>query len=58
MGVPVPPGFTITADMNLYFYKNERKLPGFFQEQIRKDIQVLEAKNRPRFWFSAETSSL
>ncbi len=44
MGVPVPPGFTITADMNLYFYKNEQKLPDFFQEQVRKDIQILEKR--------------
>ena len=42
IGIPVPPGFTITADMNLYFYKNGQKLADFFQKQIRKDIQVLE----------------
>jgi len=42
MGIPVPPGFTITADMNLCFYKNKQKLPDFFHEQIRTDIQVLE----------------
>lgn len=42
MRVPVPPGFTITAEMNLYFYKNGKKLPDFFQEQVRKDIQLLE----------------
>lgn len=42
MGVPVPPGFTITADMNIYFYKNKQKLPDFFHEQIRADIKVLE----------------
>ena len=44
MGIPVPPGFTITSDMNLYFHKNKRTLPDFFQEQVRQNIQVLEKR--------------
>ena len=49
MGLPVPPGFTITSGMNLYFYKNGKKLPDFFKEQLRKDIQYLERQTGRKF---------
>ena len=42
MGLPVPPGFTITSGMNLYFDKNGRQLPDFFKKQVQKEIQFLE----------------
>ena len=42
MGLPVPPGFTITSDMNLYFHKNGNQLPDFLKKQIQKEIRFLE----------------
>ena len=41
MGLPVPPGFTITADMSLCFSKDE-KLPNFFTEQVNQGLKSLE----------------
>ena len=36
LGLPVPPGFTITTDVCDIFYKNKKKLP----QKIIKDIEV------------------
>ena len=47
--LPVPPGFTITADMSVEFYKNKEQLADFFKEQIRQDICVLEKQTGLKF---------
>ena len=49
IGLPVPPGFTITSAMSNYFYENKKTLPSFFKEQVKKDIQVLEQKTGLKF---------
>ena len=41
MGLPVPPGFTITADMSLCF-NGEKKLPDFFIRQVDQSLDSLE----------------
>src|SRR5262252_9987033 len=35
LGIPVPPGFTITTDVCTHFYKNGRKYP----ESLRADVE-------------------
>ena len=42
IGLPVPPGFTLTSEMSRYFYKNRNKLPEFFKIQLKKDLKKLE----------------
>ncbi|MFH1474008.1 MAG: pyruvate, phosphate dikinase [Candidatus Aenigmatarchaeota archaeon] len=44
MGLPVPPGFTITTETCDYFYKNKNSYPSGLQEQIDKNIKKLEDK--------------
>ncbi len=42
LGLPVPPGFTISTDVCTYFYKNERKYPSSLQAEVDKAIANLE----------------
>lgn len=41
MGFPVPPGFTISADMCQVFYKNNRQLPDFLKKEIKRAMNRL-----------------
>ena len=34
LGLPVPPGFTITTEVCTYFYANDRKSPDDLTEQV------------------------
>lgn len=42
IGVPVPPGFTISTDVCDYYYKHGRKYPADLQNQIDTNIAKLE----------------
>jgi pyruvate,orthophosphate dikinase len=42
IGVPVPPGFTITTLMCNLFYKNDMKLPKDLQKELKENISKLE----------------
>jgi len=42
LGVPVPPGFTLTTDVCTSFYANERRYPDGFEEQIRESLSWVE----------------
>ncbi len=35
LGLPVPPGFTITTDVCTYYYAHERKYPGELEAQVK-----------------------
>ncbi|MFH1387682.1 MAG: PEP/pyruvate-binding domain-containing protein, partial [Patescibacteria group bacterium] len=48
LGIPVPPGFTITTDVCDYFSKN-KKYPAELQKQIDDNIQKLEKKMNMKF---------
>ncbi len=41
MGMPVPPGFTITTDVCGYYFENDGQLPEGLTEQIRANISRL-----------------
>ncbi len=41
MGFPVPPGFTISADMCKAFYENSKQLPDFLKKEIKKAMKLL-----------------
>ncbi len=38
LGLPVPPGFTITTEVCTYFYANDRKYPGELQAQVDEAV--------------------
>ena len=41
MGFPVPPGFTISAEMCQIFYKNNNQLPDFLKKEIKQAMDRL-----------------
>ena len=49
IGLPVPPGFTITTECCEYFYKNGRRWPDGLEKQIRDNIRKLEQTAKKRF---------
>src|SRR6266571_4505944 len=49
IGLPVPPGFTITTEVCTYFYANKRTYPRELQPQIEKGIANMEAIMGTRF---------
>jgi len=42
IGLPVPPGFTITTEVCTYFYANKRSYPASLQAQIEAGIRNME----------------
>jgi len=42
LGIPVPPGFTITTEVCKLFYKNKRKLPNEVWKSVQRAMQKLE----------------
>ncbi|HIE07838.1 MAG TPA: pyruvate, phosphate dikinase, partial [Desulfarculaceae bacterium] len=42
IGVPVPPGFTITTETCVSFYENQRNYPEVLQEQVREAMRKTE----------------
>ena len=42
IGIPVPQGFTITTEVCIEYYKNNRKYPQGLEEQIEENLKKLE----------------
>ena len=49
LGIPVPPGFTISTEVCTYYYANGNKYPADLQAQIDKGIAELEAAIGKKF---------
>lgn len=49
IGLPVPPGFTITTEMCAAYYKNGQKLPPGLMDEVRKNIAMLEKELGKKF---------
>jgi pyruvate,orthophosphate dikinase len=49
LGLPVPPGFTITTEVCTYFYKNDRRYPGDLEEQVSKALATIEKQVGAKF---------
>jgi len=49
LGLPVPPGFTISTKVCEYFYKNNKKIPKKLVQQVKKEIKVIEKISRKKF---------
>lgn len=49
MGLPVPPGFTITTEVCDVYYKNHKKLPAELKSQVAHALKLVEEKIGAQF---------
>jgi len=42
LGIPVPPGFTISTEICTIFYESGKKLPEFVIEEVKKSLKRIE----------------
>src|SRR3990170_2548103 len=49
IGIPVPPGFTITTEVCTAFYENDRRYPAGLDEQVREGVRFVEGLLERRF---------
>ena len=49
LGLPVPPGFTISTKVCDYFYKNNKKIPKKILNQAYKEIKIIENITKKKF---------
>jgi pyruvate,orthophosphate dikinase len=49
IGLPVPPGFTISTDVCTYYYANKRTYPSVLQKQIEEGVSLMEAEMGCKF---------
>jgi pyruvate,orthophosphate dikinase len=49
IGLPVPPGFTITTEVCDLYYKSGKKLPAGLMDQVHKDVATLEKELGKKF---------
>src|SRR6185437_16137696 len=49
IGLPVPPGFTITTEVCTYYYKNGKKFPPTFWNDVKTSVAWLEKETWKKF---------
>ena len=49
LGLPVPPGFTISTSVCDIFYKNKKKLPNKIIKNIEEELKQIEKKTKKKF---------
>jgi pyruvate,orthophosphate dikinase len=49
IGLPVPPGFTITTEVCTYYYANGRKYPAALKAQMQAGVASLEQQTKKKF---------
>ena len=49
LGLPVPPGFTISTKVCEYFYKNNKKIPKKIIKDTKKEISLIEKISKKKF---------
>ncbi len=49
IGIPVPPGFTITTEVCKIYYDNNKKYPSGLKEQIESNLKKLEKAANKKF---------
>jgi len=49
LGLPVPPGFTISTQMCKIFYESKKKLPAKIYNEIKKELKKIELKTKKKF---------
>ena len=48
MGLPVPPGFTITTESSIHWVESGNRWPEGFREQVRESMSWLEEETGKR----------
>ena len=51
LGLPVPPGFTISTKVCDLFYENKKKLPSFIIKLIKKELKLIEKASKKKFGY-------
>src|SRR5687767_11925093 len=49
IGLPVPPGFTITTEVCTYYYANKRTYPSTLRQEMERGIASLEQQTGKKF---------
>jgi pyruvate, orthophosphate dikinase len=49
IGLPVPPGFTITTDTCSLYYRNGQRLPHGLMNEVHKNIAIIEKETGKKF---------
>src|SRR5262249_16318199 len=49
IGLPVPPGFTITTEVCTYYYANKRSYPSALRDQMAAGVAALEKQTGKKF---------
>jgi len=49
IGLPVPPGFTITTEACTHYYKNNQTWPEGLAEEVEKNLKRLEEETGKKF---------
>ena len=49
MGLPVPPGFTITTEACVKYYENNQTLPPGLMDEVKAKLKVIEKKTKKTF---------
>jgi pyruvate,orthophosphate dikinase len=49
LGLPVPPGFTVTTDVCSYYYANEKSYPELLKEQVENALSTIATLTGRRF---------
>src|SRR5262245_36866559 len=49
IGLPVPPGFTITTEVCTYYYANGRKYPSALTSQMKAGVAAIERQTKKTF---------
>lgn len=49
LGIPVPPGFTITTEVCTYYYANKKKMPPTLKDEVNKALEKVEKIMGARF---------
>src|SRR6201991_103252 len=49
LGLPVPPGFTISTEACVHYYANERQYPADLQEQVAAALKIVEGQTSKAF---------
>ena len=49
LGLPVPPGFTISTEVCDIFYKNKKRLPRNIIKKVETELRIIEKKTKKNF---------
>ncbi len=49
IGIPVPPGFTISTEVCRYFYENHQSYPSELKEEVEENLKMLEEETGKKF---------